>query len=72
MESLAIHPEAVPDTYGDEGVLGFSIIPTCSPTELQQHQRSDPIIGQVVKVLEAGGEVKPNLSSDSDELKLMW
>lgn len=71
MESFAIHPEAVPDTYECEEVLGCSTIPSYSQAELQQYQRSDPIIGQVFKVLEAGGEVHPDLILDSSELKLM-
>ena len=69
VESLAIHPDAIPDTYGNDDVLGSSTIPTYDPEELQQHQRSDPIIGQVIQVLEDGDEA--SLVPDSPELKLM-
>lgn len=69
VESLAIHPDAVPDSYEDDDVLSSSTIPTYSPEELQEHQRSDPIIGQVIQVLEDGNEV--SLVPDSPELKLM-
>ncbi|KAI3375963.1 hypothetical protein L3Q82_016499, partial [Scortum barcoo] len=56
VECLAIHPHAVPDIYGDDEVLGCTTIPTYSQAELQQHQKSDPVIRQVVEVLEAGGD----------------
>ncbi|TKS65786.1 Retrovirus-related Pol polyprotein [Collichthys lucidus] len=69
VESLAIHPDAVPDTYENDEVLGSSTLPTYSPEELQQHQRSDPIIGQVIQVLENGNET--SLVPDPPELKLM-
>lgn len=71
VESLALHTDAVPDVYADDGTLGCSVIPTYSEVELQQHQRSDPIIGYVVNMLENGGEANSNPNSASLELKLM-
>lgn len=65
VESLAIPPDAVPDIYGNYDEVGCSTIPTYSP---QEHQKFNPIIGQVVHVLEGGDEA--NLSFDSMELKL--
>ncbi|KAJ8004302.1 hypothetical protein DPEC_G00157720 [Dallia pectoralis] len=69
VESLALTAEAVPDIYGEAEELGCSTIPTYSKTDLQQHQRSDPVIGQVVDLLESG--IETNLIPDSLELKLM-
>uniref|UniRef100_A0A669EDN0 Gypsy retrotransposon integrase-like protein 1 n=2 Tax=Oreochromis niloticus TaxID=8128 RepID=A0A669EDN0_ORENI len=71
VESLALHADAVPDVYADDGTLGCSVIPTYSEVDLQQHQRSDPIIGYVVNMLENGGEADSNPNSGSVELKLM-
>lgn len=34
VESLAIHPDAVPDTYENDDMLGCSTIPTYNPEEL--------------------------------------
>ncbi len=71
VESLALCTDAVPDIYADDEALGCSTIPTYSEAELQQHQRSDPVIGHVVNLLEIGDEANPNPSPDSLELKLM-
>lgn len=70
VESLALHAEAVPHAYEDLG-LGCPTTPTYTEAELQHHQRADPVIGPVVKVLEAGEEVNPSLGSDSLEFKLL-
>ncbi|KAL6459343.1 hypothetical protein MHYP_G00328150 [Metynnis hypsauchen] len=71
VESLALHTEAVPDVYADENAIGMSTIPTFSEAELQQYQRSDLVIGNIINLLENGEEANPNLSPDSWELKLM-
>ena len=71
VESLALTADAVPDVYGEAEMLGCSTIPTYSEEELQQHQRSDPIIEQVVNMLESGNKASPSLLPDSLELKLM-
>ena len=71
VESLALTADAVPDVYGEAEMLGCSTIPTYSEEELQQHRRSDPIIEQVVNMLESGNKASPSLLPDSLELKLM-
>lgn len=68
VESLALHAEAVPHAYEYAG-LGCPTIPTYTEAELQLHQRSDPVIGPVVKFLEAGEEANPSLGSESLEFK---
>ena len=49
VESLALHADAVPDAYGEVESLGCSTIPTFSETDLQHHQKSDPVIGKVIR-----------------------
>ncbi len=71
VESLALHADAVPDTYWGMEALGSSIIPTFSEADLQHHQRSDPVIGKVINLLESGNETNPTPIPDSLELKLM-
>lgn len=63
VESLALHADAVPDAYGEVEALGCSIIPPFSRADLQHHQRSDPVIGKVISLLESGN------GTDSFELK---
>lgn len=71
VESLALHPDAVPDIFGEEESLGCYSIPSYSQVELHQHQRSDPVIGQVIMALETGGEANLDLAPDSPEFKLL-
>lgn len=71
VESLALHADAVPDAYGEVVALGCSIIPTFSEADLQHHQRSDPVLGKVINLLESGDRVNPRTIPGSLELKLM-
>ena len=71
VESLALHADAVPDVYEDVGALGSPTIPAYSEEELQHHQRSDTVVGQVIKLLESGDGMNHNLDPESLELKLM-
>ncbi|GAA6106462.1 uncharacterized protein LOC112847669 [Tachysurus ichikawai] len=71
VESIAIHADAVPAVYEEEGLSGYCTIPTYSEAELQHQQRSDPVIGCVLDLLEAGNEPTLNLGADSLELKLI-
>ena len=71
VESLALHADAVPDAYGEVEALGCSIIPTFSEADLQHHQRSDPVLGKVINMLESANRTNPKSITDSLELKLM-
>lgn len=71
VESLALHADAVPDAYGEVESLGCSTIPTFSEADLQHHQKSDPVIGKVINLLESGNGTNPKSIPDSLELKLM-
>lgn len=67
VESLALHADAVPDAYGEVEALGCSI----SEADLQHHQRSDPVLGKVINLLESGDRINPKSIPGSLELKLM-
>lgn len=69
VESIATHPDAVPDTYESNHMPGYSTIPIYSPEKLSRHQSSDLIIGQVIQTLECADEA--NLVPNSLELKLI-
>jgi len=71
VESLALHADAVPDAYGEVEALGSSIIPTFSKADLQHHQRSDPVLGNFINLLESVNGTNPKPSPDSLELQLM-
>ncbi|XP_048109228.1 uncharacterized protein LOC125301028 [Alosa alosa] len=72
VESLALHPEAVPDAFEEDDCLeGHATVPRFSEEELGRHQRADPAIGQVITLLELGEQVTPQLMAASPELKLM-
>lgn len=55
VESLAFHPEAVPECYEQENNLsGLPALPDLTKGELKEKQRSDPIIHEVIMCLESG------------------
>ena len=75
VESLTVHPEAVPDVFKEHEYLdGQATIPMFSEDELRRHQRADPIIGRlviVISLMESGEPVAPHLTVASPDLKLM-
>ena len=72
VESLALHPGAVPDVFEEDDCLeGHATIPRFSDEELRRKQSADPVIGQVIYLLESGNKVTPQLMAESSEFKLM-
>lgn len=69
-ESLAVHPDAVPDIYENEDMPGLPTLPTYTQQDLKQLQRSDPVIGVMIQCLERGDEA--NFVPNSQDLKLMF
>lgn len=73
VESLAIHPEAIPAEFEEEGVQdGLLTVPRYSKDELAKLQRTDPVISQVIELLESGKLAPASLKSESPESRLVF
>lgn len=72
VESLAIHPDAIPPVYEDveSELQGFCSVPTHSEGDLARLQREDPSISVIIKALESG-EPAHQQDVQSPELMLM-
>ncbi|XP_067351030.1 uncharacterized protein [Channa argus] len=72
IESLAVHPDAVPAVFEKEGSSnGLSTIPKYSSTELAKLQRADPEISAVIKLIEAGESKSTSSKQEPIGLRLM-
>ena len=73
VESLAIHPEAIPAEFEEEGVQdGLLTVPKYSKEELAKLQRADPVISQVIELIESGELAPASLKSESPESRLIF
>lgn len=65
VESLAFHPDAVPECYEQEKNLnGLPALPDLMKGELIAKQRSDPVIHEVIVCLESGEKPAPVLRKE--------
>lgn len=73
IESLAIHPDAIPAAYEEEDGSSDSLctVPKYSEAELATLQQADPVICTVIKFLESGEPVPDSLKSELPELPLI-
>lgn len=72
VETLAISPTAVPDSYGQEDDLGgLPVIPHLTETELVSKQRADQSIKHVISQIEQGEKPPPTLRHELTELPLL-
>ncbi|KAJ0039446.1 hypothetical protein NL108_014130 [Boleophthalmus pectinirostris] len=71
VESLALHGDAVPDSFEVEQLDGFPLIPSITENELRQKQRSDLAIDAVITQLETGLTPPPSLKAELPELPLL-
>lgn len=72
VQSLAMSPAAIPSAFEEEGLgSGLLTIPKYSHSDLMQAQRQDPVIGQVISLLEAGNHPPANFKADSPDLHVM-
>ncbi|KAK2896137.1 hypothetical protein Q8A73_015625 [Channa argus] len=72
IESLAVHPDAVPAVFEEKGSSnGLSTIPKYSSTELAKLQRADPEISAVIKLIEAGESKSTSSKQEPIGLRLM-
>lgn len=73
IESLAIHPDAIPAVYEeeDESSDGLFTVPKYSDAELARLQQADPVICAIIKFLESGEPVPDSLKLELPEIPLM-
>lgn len=71
VESLAHHSTAIPDSFQEEQVDGFPLIPSLSEEELREKQRLDPALNEVIAQIETGQTPPPNLRAELPELPLL-
>lgn len=72
VETLAISPTAVPDSYGQEDHLGgLPVIPHLTEAELVSRQRADQSIKHVISQIEQGDKPPPTLRHELPELPLL-
>lgn len=64
VESLTMSTMAVPDTYASESHTGLPVVPTLSHQELQEKQRADPCLREVIHQLQTGEKVPPTLRKE--------
>ena len=70
--SLATHPDSLPDAFMlGEYFEGFPVVPVITETELQQKQRSDSVIREVITCLERGEVPSPSVKKEMSKLSLM-
>lgn len=69
VESLALHPDAVPEYYEqEENLSGLPAIPHLMKEDLVEKQRSDPVIREVIMCLESGEKPPPALRKEYSDL----
>ena len=72
VQSLAMSPAAIPVMFEQEDLKnGLLTIPKYSQPDLMQMQRNDPVIGKVIRLLEAGTNLPANYKADSHDLHLI-
>lgn len=72
IESLAIHPDAIPAAFEEEDSFeGFSMFPKYSDAELARLQQADPDISGIIKMIQSGEPAPACLKSESLEFRLM-
>lgn len=71
VESLAIHPEAIPTEFEEEGFQGLLTVPKYSTDELATLQREDPVISNIIKLIQSQEPVPTSRKSESPEFQLM-
>ncbi|XP_049332090.1 uncharacterized protein LOC111196705 [Astyanax mexicanus] len=70
--SLSTHPDSLPDAFVlGEHFEGFPVIPMITEVELQQKQRSDPVIREVISSFERGEVPTPSARREMPKLSLM-
>lgn len=72
VESLALYPDAVPDSYGQEGEHGgVSTLPQLTEADLANEQRSDPVLKEVIAHMELGEKPPPTVRQELPELSFL-
>lgn len=70
VESLSISAESVPEVFTDDP-HGLPVVPALSQRELQEKQRADPSIREVIHQLESGEKVPPTARDELPEIPLL-
>ncbi|XP_024120881.1 uncharacterized protein K02A2.6 [Oryzias melastigma] len=71
VESLSVSTTAIPDSYIDESHQGLPVVPLMSPADLQEKQRGDPSIREVIHQLETGVKVPPSVRNELADIPLL-
>ncbi len=71
MESLAIHSVAIPTEFEEEGFQGLLTVPKYSTDELATLQREDPVISNIIKLIQSQEPVPTSRKTESPEFQLM-
>lgn len=70
IESLAVHPDAIPSAFSDdENLSGLSTIPKYNEAEIAELQRADPVISVIIQSCESAEPVPDG--NNCAELQLM-
>lgn len=72
VESLTVQSSAVPASFEEQDIeCGVSVLQKYSQADLKKLQREDPIISQVIKLLESEERVPTRVKFNSPDLQLM-
>lgn len=67
-----MHAEAIPAVFAEEESQdGFIIVLKYSESNLIKLQKEDPVISEVIGLMESGTDLPANYSTNSPELRLM-
>ncbi len=71
VESLAIHSVAIPTEFEEEGFQGLLTVPKYSTDKLATLQREDPVISNIIKLIQSQEPVPTSRKTESPEFQLM-
>lgn len=71
VESLSVSLKSIPDSFINEEAHGLPLIPSLSHRDLQEEQRADPAIREVIHQLESGEKLPPSVRDELPDLSLL-
>lgn len=71
VESLCLSVNSIPDSFINEESHGLPLVPSLSQIDLQEEQRADPAIREVIYQLENGEKVPSSLRKELPDLPLL-
>lgn len=71
VESLTVSTDAIRESYVEEDRHGLPVVPSLSHSELNEKQRTDPTIREIIAQIEWGEKPPPTVRKELPELPLL-